>query len=1075
MKKIFSAFLLMTMMVASVGSFVSCSDIEDAIAKVENTANDNAAQIKDLEGKIAALQTALATAQADAAAAKAEANAAKQAAATARAEAIEAALAEIAKVQDDVDAANAEIKKINDALAGKATVEAVELLENTVKEYKALTDENAEAIEAIEAELAALKEAGVTAENFAKVVADMKKINEDLVNFVKAIANIANRIQSITFVPEYSAVGRGGDFIFPFGYSVPQKGKTERNYTPVMFKATYEVSPKELAENITSDMVYFSTVATKAADAEYFEAMVADADNETGRIVVYGYVPYAESISESTAAFAVMTDNDFGYATEAGLPYIDVAFALNIADNKPEELNGETIQTGTYVQSSYVSTYQSRNTFVYEDVVDLFTTYNTSAPAASAISNAFTKTYEVAYSTAVADSKKSVFENMILAVILDGSLMTVPQAEAFLGFPLEITTDEATTTTVPAELKVTKSKLASTVEFKKALDKAASGKEVTVSVDGFKVNGAAIAVTADATYKIVDKAYDNAITFSDVTVAWKHDRKHAGTTMKVAIDQELAVTGIDDITKVLPKGTGLSYTFNYEYQDKEDNDVTGTLTITPLSKSAVQVTGVVDFIDDIAHNGVKVKLAKTVDNVKYDLVFNLNIGARPADKEIDLGEFTVVGKTQYEQKIAATPVAAILAADASFYGTIAVKDQYKYFPIVAAPTAGTIATDTAVLEVGYKANSDGEYTAEKSYIHLGKVSEYGKTYELEQVYTVCDVEYTVKATIKTTTPQYTIAPNTAFVNANGEVNIGGKVTYPTVTTTQHKTGNVVTSTTYETTTNGTAFVLDQINLRDYVHVTCADNVNEVKVMYVLRDGYKKDSNGEVTTTPAENLASFSQTSDVPVFVSANAGIAGTTGNDAIVYTNDTKKSQFVYDIYLVDATDTENVLDQTTVTVIIPDVVTLTAPTTVAKTYKSGVENTINVAGALKVVDYKNQAVYNPYATTLTDLLQGYTYNTETGYTPKTAATDKVYYNLYGQEVKVRDKDGNKHVKVTINGVEQPNFVYTLEDDGTIKVPANDANITNEIVFEVTVYMSSKYDNGTPDTVKAVVKFTPAN
>ena len=135
---------------------MSCSDIEDAIAKVENTANDNAAQIKDLEGKIAALQTALATAQADAAAAKAEANAAKQAAATAKAEAIEAALAEIAKVQDDVDAANAEIKKINDALAGYATKEAVELLENTVKEYKALTDENATAIAEVEAAIKAV-------------------------------------------------------------------------------------------------------------------------------------------------------------------------------------------------------------------------------------------------------------------------------------------------------------------------------------------------------------------------------------------------------------------------------------------------------------------------------------------------------------------------------------------------------------------------------------------------------------------------------------------------------------------------------------------------------------------------------------------------------------------------------------------------------------------------------------------------------------------------------------------------------------------------------------------------------
>ena len=106
---------------------MSCSDIENAIAKVEGTATENAAQIKDLEGKIAALQTALATAQADAAAAKAEANAAKQAAATAKAEAIEAALAEIAKVQDDVDAANAEIKKINDRNAAYKFIGRVKL------------------------------------------------------------------------------------------------------------------------------------------------------------------------------------------------------------------------------------------------------------------------------------------------------------------------------------------------------------------------------------------------------------------------------------------------------------------------------------------------------------------------------------------------------------------------------------------------------------------------------------------------------------------------------------------------------------------------------------------------------------------------------------------------------------------------------------------------------------------------------------------------------------------------------------------------------------------------------------
>ena len=134
MKKIFSAFLLMTMMVASVGSFVSCSDIEDAIAKVENTANDNAEQIETLKGTLATLQTALAAAQADAAAAKTAADKATQAAAQAQVEAIAAAKDIVEKAiadlqnahKTDIDAVNKAIADLEAKLALKADLATVE-------------------------------------------------------------------------------------------------------------------------------------------------------------------------------------------------------------------------------------------------------------------------------------------------------------------------------------------------------------------------------------------------------------------------------------------------------------------------------------------------------------------------------------------------------------------------------------------------------------------------------------------------------------------------------------------------------------------------------------------------------------------------------------------------------------------------------------------------------------------------------------------------------------------------------------------------------------------------------------
>ena len=278
MKKIFSAFLLMTMMVASVGSFVSCSDIEESIAAVDEATKNNADAVEALKSEVAALKTALATAQADAAAAKAEANAAKQAAATAKAEAIAAALAEIEKVNGDVDAMQAAIDSINAALTGKADKATVELLQATIDEYKALIDANGAATTANAAAIAALEEAlaalgeNVDPEQFAEVVAKMEAIDAALIAF-------QSRIQSIAYVPQQMDADSAVVF------------KVGKKYSDYIVKAAYQVSPVSAAAELENAEVFVKGIAVKAEAPAKFETKVLSVDEKTGMVEVLAYIP----------------------------------------------------------------------------------------------------------------------------------------------------------------------------------------------------------------------------------------------------------------------------------------------------------------------------------------------------------------------------------------------------------------------------------------------------------------------------------------------------------------------------------------------------------------------------------------------------------------------------------------------------------------------------------------------------------------------------------------------------------------------------------------------------------------
>ena len=368
MKKIFSAFLLMTMMVASVGSFVSCSDIEESIAAVDEATKNNAASIKDLEGKIAALQTALQTAQSEAAAAKAEA--------------IAAALAEIEKVNGDVDAVNAEIKKINDALAGCATKEAVELLQATIDEYKAITDENAEAIAALEEALAALGE-NVTPEQLAEVVAKMTAIDQALVAF-------QNRLQSVSYVPEWVAG--------------PTAVLFEENEEYGYVHMSYEVAPAAYASKITAENTKLVGVALKGVEVEEHDVKILSADPETGIVEVIAYIGVDSEVWKANdAAVALRVVAEDAQFTSA---YTNVAV---LGTNNEISIN-DAVFFGTYNEDGE------------------FTTGNI--------------THSVAYDTAVADSEVALFEGLVARVNVPGFFEYVPVEEAAEMFGIEIDVTE---------------------------------------------------------------------------------------------------------------------------------------------------------------------------------------------------------------------------------------------------------------------------------------------------------------------------------------------------------------------------------------------------------------------------------------------------------------------------------------------------------------------------------------------------------------------------------------------------------------------------------------------------------
>lgn len=238
----------------------------------------------------------------------------------------------------------AKIEALEDAdatlAAGIADLEEKKL---NIADFQGKFDEAFDAaIRAAVAEGGIVDQAIVTKVNAAKeeLLAKINEVKEALEAKIAAVfgvvKNLAERVQSITFVPEYNHLN-----IEYFHYYVEDaRGNQIQVSDVVTVKGTFEVFPKKYAQDVAAskDVVLVALpLKTKAANAAIEGTKVKmTGNNETGRVEV--------EYTFSAKDLKLKAESEGGFAV-----------ALRIEEPAVSEAEGESVDAGSYVESTYVN------------------------------------------------------------------------------------------------------------------------------------------------------------------------------------------------------------------------------------------------------------------------------------------------------------------------------------------------------------------------------------------------------------------------------------------------------------------------------------------------------------------------------------------------------------------------------------------------------------------------------------------------------------------------------------------------------------------------------------------------
>ena len=1107
MKKFFSAILLMTMMVFSVGTFVSCNDLVNEIEGVKGQTTELEAAVDALEAEIATLETALQNAKAEAADAAAKAKAAADeakktgdealkaaqdaaaaaAAAQASADALEETLAAAKTAlqaaldgkadKADVEAAVKDIEALKAALEGKADktdVDALnaelDLLKKALERYKDLLAQleilTPTLDERINYNLEAVTNAQGTADANAEEIAALKDqindLNANLTVYGDVIPGLVQMIQSVVYVPENAD-----------GTMVANAYELGDKKSDILVKATYEVTPAKYAAELTDANVKFTTVPFKAEPAEVVDAKIVEAKD--GRVTVYARV---KNNAANKNIYAELKN-------AAG----DGALALMITDEEPATVDSVEYTVGTNVKSAYTTVVSNGYTKV-QTLVKVYNNVTGKWVANTAFADDALNQVSVPYTDFEAKSPLSVYE---LRVDLEGQKMTIADAAAFLGYAItaKVTTEDPTYVTGSEDvIKVTKGDFATT--FQLQLPKnvqnltAYIGKSAAVKVTGAKVNDVACPHAVGVKGKVVI-AYAEA---SDITFE-SYDAGAWSYTYFNGTDHVFVKNPVDNIVKELDVKSGVSInTLHYGNQALTDgtvvDDVTMTATYTDADGNEVEVDGKFSFkvlnsksvmltaiklpiVDQALTYRADFTLADKTNKLNYTASFEATVGARPADKTITLPAMEIPALTQDEMtKNVAALTEAIVNTDAAYYADLLANNGLytKTHTMTVVPVA-TGAPYLNNLTYSPVANTNPVQYAENTEVVVPAFGGLAKDFKLEQVVTFYGVNYKFVADVKVVEPTYSIAYEASLIGPDGVAEVEGKVGFPEWTGSNPKT------------LGSSVFALNKIDLFDYIYVNdaakAAVNAGEAKITYTMVPTIPQ---GDKLVVPS----AITPATDETVAIAAGTENILTWGNTGI---NEVKlEIALVSTLTKTVGTDVVPVKVYTTLPVKlwIDDYVDLKLRSTVPSAKfetGAGAVNAINIVKAIEVVGTQKDLyptlnkwgyLYNPAAENLNEIWASCSYKAnpaqmETEYNGQNLK-DADVFQVYGQQITIGDK--SKSTAVIASGATYTGS-WDVQADGTVVLFDHDSPLVQDVIITVPVKVT--YNYGGEKTVNAQVKF----
>lgn len=1112
MKKFFSAILLMTMMVFSVGTFVSCNDLVNEIEGVKGQATELEAAVDALEAEIATLETALQNAKAEAADAAAKAKAAADeakktgdealkaaqdaaaaaAAAQASADALEETLAEAQKtLQDaldgkadkaDVEAAVKDIEALKAALEGKADktdVEALkaelDLLKKALEGYKDLLAQleilTPTLDERINYNLEAVTNAQGTADANAEEIAALKDLindlNANLTVYGDVIPGLVQMIQSVVYVPENAA-----------GTMVANAYELGDKKSDILVKATYEVTPAKYAAELTDANVKFTTVPFKAEPAEIVDAKIVEAKD--GRVTVYARV---KNNAANKNIYAELKN-------AAG----DGALALMITDEEPATVDSVEYTVGTNVKSAYTTVVSNGYTKV-ETLVKVYNNVTGKWVANTAFADDALNQVSVPYTDFEAKSPLSVYE---LRVELEGQKMTIADAAAFLGYAItaKVTTEDPTYVTGSEDvIKVTKGDFATTFQLQLPQNvqnlTAYIGKSAAVKVTGAKVNdvpcphavgvkGKVVIAYAEAS-DIEFESYDAGDWSYTYFVGGKHafvkNEANADNVLIKELDVTASNVSINTLhygNQALTDGTvvkDVPMTATYTDADGNEVEVDGKFSFKVLNSKSVMLTAInLPIVDQALTYRADFTLADKTNKLNYTASFEATVGARPADKTItlDLIEIPALTQTAMTKKVAAL-TEAIVNTDAAYYADLLANNGLytKAHTMTVVPVA-TGAPYLNNLNYSPVPNTNPVQYAENTVVTVPAMTEtLAKDYKLEQVVTFYGVNYKFVADVKVVEPTYSIAYEASLIGPDGVAEVEGKVGFPEWTGSNPKT------------LGSSVFALNKIDLFDYIYVNdaakAAVNAGEAKITYTMVPTIPQ---GDKLVVPS----AITPATDETVAIAAGTENILTWGNTGI---NEVKlEIALVSTLTKTVGTDVVPVKVYTTLPVKlwIDDYVDLKLRSTVPSAKfetGAGAVNAINIVKAIEVVGTQKDLyptlnkwgyLYNPAAENINEIWASCSYKAnpaqmETEYNGQNLK-DADVFQVYGQQITIGDK--SKSTAVIASGATYTGS-WDVQADGTVVLFDHDSPLVQDVIITVPVKVT--YNYGGEKTVNAQVKF----